>query len=291
MKQKPDQRLLDLYDRYAHGFISRRQFFHGAAAFAVGGMSVTALVESLLPDYAHAKQTEEDDPRLDIFNIEYPSPKGAGTMGAYLVCPTASKGPWPGVVVIHENRGRNPYIEDVARRLALENFLVLAPDALFPLGGYPGDDDRGRAMQRERDRTEMQQDFIAAVEFLQTHDASTGQVGCVGFCYGGGISNLLAARVPDLACAVPYYGRPAPADEIERINAPLQLHFGELDKRVNALWPEYETALKKHEKTYEAFFYSQANHGFHNDTTPRYDPDAAKLAWQRTVDFFNRHLR
>lgn len=291
MKKKPDQGLLDLYDRYAHGLISRRQFFHNAAAYAVAGISVTALVDSLLPDYVHARQTDDTDSRLETFRIEYPSPLGAGTMGGYLACPTATKGPWPGVVVIHENRGRNPYIEDVARRLALDNFLVLAPDALYPLGGYPGDDDSGRTMQRQREGAEMEQDFIAAVKFLQSHEACTSNVGCVGFCYGGGISNMLAARLPDLACAVPFYGRPAAADEVAQIKAPLLLHFAELDKRVNDMWPDYEAALKKHDKIYKAHVYPAANHGFHNDTTPRYDPEAAQLAWTRTIAFFEQYLR
>ncbi len=291
MSEKPGQALLDLYDRYAHGLISRRDFLQHVAAMTVAGASATAIVKSLMPDYARAKQVGEDDPRLMSFRIEYPSPEGAGAMGAYLVCPAGSKGPWPGVVVIHENRGLNPYIEDVARRLALEDLLVLAPDALYPLGGYPGDDDRGRELQRRRDAAEMQQDFIAAVKYLQEHESCTSRVGCVGFCYGGGISNLLAARVPDLACAVPFYGRPAPADEVANIRAPLMLHFGELDKRVNAMWPEYENALKQHGKQYTAFVYPGANHGFHNDTTPRYDAEAAELAWRRTVDFFGRHLR
>lgn len=291
MTEKPDQALLDLYDRYAHGLITRRQFIRSAAAYTVAGVSATALVETLMPNYAQARQTEQDDPRLQTSGIEYPSPQGAGTMGGYLVCPTASKGPWPGVVVIHENRGRNPYIEDVARRVALRNFLVLAPDALYPLGGYPGDDDRGRELQRQRDGAQMQQDFIAAVQYLQKHESCTGQVGCVGFCYGGGIANLLAARLPDLACAVPFYGRPAPLDEVDRIKAPLLLHFAELDTRVNEMWPEYEAALEKNGKDYKAFIYSGVNHGFHNDTTPRYDRDAAELAWQRTIAFFERYLR
>ena len=291
MGDKPSQALLDLYDRYAHGLISRREFIRNAAAYAVAGVSVTALVDSLMPRYAQARQVEGDDPRLQTFRIEYPSPKGAGTMGGYLVCPARTKGPWPGVVVIHENRGLNPYIEDVARRVALENIIVLAPDALYPLGGYPGDDDTGRELQRKRDRDEMREDFIAAVDFLQSHDSCSGRVGCVGFCYGGGISNMLAARVSDLACAVPFYGRPAHPDEVANISAPLMLHFGELDKRVNAMWPDYETALKKHGKDYTAFVYPDANHGFHNDTTPRYDAEAAALAWQRTIAFFERHLR
>ena len=284
------QELLDLYDLYAHGLISRRQFFERAKAFAVGGLTVSAVVASVMPRYAEAQQIREEDPRVRGERIEYPSPQGAGTMGAYLVRPVAGEGKLPGVVVIHENRGLNPHIADVARRTALEGYLALAPDALFPLGGYPGNDDDGRALQRQRDRDEMAEDFVAAVRWLQQHPDCTGRVGCIGFCFGGSMTNLMAVRVSDLAAAVPFYGGQPAVDEVDEINAPLLLHFGELDTRVNAGWPDYKAALDAAGKTYAAHFYEGANHGFHNDTTPRYDEAAAKLAWQRTVEFLARQL-
>jgi carboxymethylenebutenolidase len=285
------QELLDLYDRYAHGLISRREFFDRAARFAVGGLTVAAVVEGVLPRYAEAQQVRADDARVTGERIEYPSPKGAGTMGGYLVRPAGAAGKLPGVVVIHENRGLNPHIADVARRTALEGYLTLAPDALFPLGGYPGNDDDGRALQGKRDRDEMEQDFIAAIRWLQGHDASTGRVACMGFCFGGSMTNLMAVRVPDLAAAVPFYGGQPAVDEIEKIRAPLLLHFAELDERVNAGWPAYEAALESAGKEYAAHVYAGATHGFHNDTTPRYDEAAAKLAWSRTVEFLARHLK
>lgn len=285
------QDLLDLYDRYAHGLISRREFFDRAARFAVGGLTVAAVVESVLPRYAEAQQIEEDDARVTGERIEYPSPEGAGKMGGYLVRPAGAGGKLPGVVVIHENRGLNPHIADVARRTALEGYLALAPDALFPLGGYPGNDDDGRALQGKRDRDEMEEDFVAAVRWLQRHDACTGRVACIGFCFGGAMANRTAVRVPDLAAAVPFYGGQPAADEVEKIRAPLLLHFAEHDERVNAGWPAYEEALRKAGKEYTAHVYPGANHGFHNDTTPRYDEAAAKLAWSRTVEFLARHLK
>ncbi len=285
------QELLDLYDRYAHGSISRREFFDRAARFAVGGLTVAAVVESVLPRYAEAQQVREDDARVTGERIEYPSPQGAGTMGGYLVRPAGAAGKLPGVVVIHENRGLNPHIADVARRTAVEGYLTLAPDALFPLGGYPGNDDDGRALQGKRDRDQMEQDFIAAIRWLQKHDACTGRVACIGFCFGGAMANQMAVRVPDLAAAVPFYGGQPAVDEVEKIRAPLLLHFAELDERVNAGWPAYEEALEKAGKEYAAHVYAGANHGFHNDTTPRYDEAAAKLAWSRTVEFLARHLK
>jgi len=290
-RKRVPQELLDLYDRYAHGFISRRELFDRAARFAVGGLTVAAVVESVMPRYAEAQQIREDDQRVVGERIEYPSPEGAGTMGAYLVRPAEAEGELPGVVVIHENRGLNPHIADVARRVALEGYLAMAPDALFPLGGYPGSDDEGRALQRQRDRAEMEQDFIAAVRWLQEHPACTGEVACIGFCFGGSMTNLMAVRVADLAAAVPFYGGQPALDEVEKIEAPLLLHFGELDERVNAGWPAYEEALKAAGKEYTAHFYPGANHGFHNDTTPRYDEEAAKLAWSRTVEFLAEHLK
>jgi carboxymethylenebutenolidase len=285
------QELLDLYDRYAHGFITRRELFDRAAKFAVGGLTVAAVVETVMPRYAEAQQIREDDARVVGERIEYASPQGAGTMGGYLVRSANAAGKLPGVVVIHENRGLKPHIADVARRTALEGYLAFAPDALFPLGGYPGNDDDGRTLQSQRDRAEMEQDFIAAIRRLQAHPGCTGTVGCIGFCFGGSMSNLMAVRVPDLAAAVPFYGSQPAVDEAAKINAPLLLHFGELDQRVNASWPEYEAALKAAGKTYTAHFYPGANHGFHNDTTPRYDQAAAKLAWQRTTEFLAEHLR
>lgn len=290
MSAKPSQKLLDLYDLYAHGLISRRTFFKRLSQYAVGGMTVAALAETLLPKYAEAQQISDGDGRIHGETIEYASPKGAGTMGGYLVRPSNAGEKRPGVVVIHENRGLNPYIADVARRVAIENYLVLAPDALYPLGGYPGNDDDGRTLQRQRDRNEMLEDFIAAVNYLQNHEDCTGSVGCVGFCFGGGIANSLAVRVPNLAAAVPFYGIGPATEDVSKINAPLLIHLGELDTRVNSGWPAYESALKAAQKTYTAYIYPGANHGFHNDTTPRYDEAAAKLAWQRTIEFFNQHL-
>lgn len=291
MRKKVPQELLDLYDRYAHGLISRRRFFELASRFAVGGMTVAAVVRSVQPRYAEAQQIRPDDARVAGERIEYASPKGAGTMGGYLVRPAAAEGKLPGVLVIHENRGLNPHIADVARRTALAGYLALAPDALFPLGGYPGNDDDGRALQRRRDRNEMAEDFEAGIRWLQAHPDCTGRVGCIGFCFGGSMTNLMAVRVSDLAAAVPFYGGQPAVDEVEKINAPLLLHFAELDKRVNAGWPAYEAALKKAGKQFKAYFYEGANHGFHNDTTPRYDEAAAKLAWRRTLDFLDQHLR
>lgn len=287
-----DQRLLDLYDDFAHGRIHRRGFLEGAAKFAVGGLTAEALLATLSPNYAWAQQVAKDDSRLKTEYIEYASPKGAGKMRGYLVRPASAAGKLPAVVVVHENRGLNPYIEDVARRLGIAGFLALAPDALTPLGGYPGNDDQGREMQAKRDSEEMTEDFIAAAQLLQKHPLGNGKVGVVGFCYGGGIANTLAVRIPDvIAAAVPFYGRQPAAGEVPKIKAPLLIHYAELDTRINAGWPAYEQALKAAKVRYEAYIYPGVNHGFHNDTTPRFDEAAAKLAWQRTVDFFNANLR
>lgn len=287
--QKPPQGVLDLYDRYAHGFISRRTFMSRLATFAVGGLSVAALAESVLPNYALADQVAVDDARIKGEDTPYKSPGGAGDMQGYLVKPTSS-GKKPGVVVIHENRGLNPYIRDVARRVAVAGYVAFAPDALFPLGGYPGNDDDGRTLQRQRDRGEMVEDFASAVTYLQNHPECTGNVGCVGFCFGGSMSNRLAAKIPSLKAAVPFYGGGVSAEDVPSINAALLIHLGELDKRVNAGWPAYEAALKANDKRYQMHMYPTANHGFHNDTTSRYDPDAAELAWSRTLAFFGEHL-
>ena len=284
-----DQELLDLYDSYAHGLIERREFLGRASKFAVGGIAVTALLESLSPKYALAKQVAEDDPRIDEALVAYPSPDGHGTIRGYLVRP-AGGGPRGGVVVVHENRGLNPYIEDVARRVAVAGFTALAPDGLTPLGGYPGTDDEGKVLQRRLDRGKLLQDFIAAFRHLKSDPDSNGKVGVVGFCYGGGVCNAMAVRLPDLAASAPFYGRQAKAEDVAKIEAPLLLHYAGLDRRINQGWPAYEAALKAHGKEYTAHIYPGVNHGFHNDTTPRYDAAAAELAWTRTVDFFDQKL-
>ncbi len=286
-----DQELLDLYDDYAHGRLSRRDFARRAAAFAVGGITVEALLERLSPNYALAQQVKPDDARIKTETITYESPKGGGKMRGLLARPKAEDAKFPAVLVIHENRGLNPYIEDVARRLAVQGFLALAPDALTPLGGYPGNDDEGRAMQAKRNPAQMIEDFIAAAELLKAHPKSNGKVGAVGFCYGGGVVNTLAFRIPKtIAAGVPFYGRQPSADNVPKIEAPLLIHYAGLDTRVNEGWPAFERALKASNKKYEAFIYPNVNHGFHNDTTPRYDKQAAGLAWTRTIEFFKEHL-
>ncbi|MEE8348411.1 MAG: dienelactone hydrolase family protein [Acidobacteriota bacterium] len=286
-----DPQILHLFDRYVHGFITRRDFLAGATKFAVGGLTAAAILESLNPQYVQAQQIAEDDSRLKIETIEIPSPRGSGSLRGDLTRPANSSGKLPGVLVIHENRGLNPHIQDVARRTGLAGFLALAPDALTPLGGYPGNDDDGRALQRQLDRGKMTEDFVAAAAHLKAHPECSGKVGVVGFCFGGGMANTLAVRIPDLAAAVPFYGGQPDATDVPKIKAPLLLHYAGLDQRVNAGWPEYETALKSNGITYTAHMYDGVNHGFHNDTTPRYDETAAKLAWQRTIEFFNQTLR
>lgn len=286
-----DQGLLDLYDDYAHGRVDRREFARRAAAFAVGGLTAEALLERLRPNYALARQVPPDDARIQAEYVTYDSPKGGGKIKGLLARPKVEGAKFPAVLVIHENRGLNPYIEDVARRLAVAGFLALAPDALTPLGGYPGNDDRGRALQAKRDAGEMTEDFIAGAEFLQHHPLSTGKVGVVGFCFGGGLASALAVRIPGtIAAAVPFYGRQPRAEDVPKIQAPLLIHYAGLDTRVNEGWPAFEEALKASGKAYEAHIYPNVNHGFHNDTTPRYDEPAAKLAWERTIAFFKRHL-
>ncbi len=284
-----DQELLDLYDSYAHGLIERREFLNKASKFAVGGITAAALLDTLSPKYALARQVEENDPRIKGEQIEYPSPKGHGSIRGYLVRP-AGGGARGSVVVVHENRGLTPYIEDVARRVAVAGFTALAPDGLTPLGGYPGTDEEGKAMQRKLDRGKLTEDFIAAFGRLKSDSASNGKVGVVGFCYGGGVSNAMAVRLPDLAASAPFYGRQAKAADVPKIRAPLLLHYAGLDQRINKGWPEYEAALKAHGKEYTAYVYPGVNHGFHNDTTPRYDAAAAELAWRRTIDFFGAKL-
>jgi len=285
-----DQGLLDLYDAYAHSGIDRRAFMDGVSRYAVGGVTVTALLESLMPNYALANQVEANDPRITVEKIKYESPKGYGNIDGYLTRPAGASGRIPAVVVVHENRGRNPYIEDVARRLATLGFMALAPDGLTPLGGYPGNDDDGRAMQKKLESAKLLEDFIAAFEYLKAHPGSSGKVGVVGFCFGGGVSNAMAVRLPELAAAVPFYGRQPAAADVPKISAPLLIHYAGLDKRINGGWPDYEAALKENGKTYTMYMYPDVNHGFHNDTTPRYDEAAAALAWERTIAFFKENL-
>lgn len=281
--------LLELYDYYAHGKINRREFLDRAAAFTLGGLTASALLASLSPNYALAEQVEFTDPDIIAEYIFYSSPKGNGQVRGYLVRPAKASGKVPGVVVVHENRGLNPYIEDVARRLAKAGFVALAPDGLTSVGGYPGNDDKGRELQLKVDPEKLMNDFFAAIEWLMK-DPATGKVGITGFCYGGGVANAAAVAYPELAAAVPFYGRQPKAEDVPRIKAPLLLHYGELDKGINEGWPAYEQALKAAGKTYEAYIYPGANHGFHNDSTPRYDEAAAKLAWDRTLNWFRKYL-
>ncbi len=283
--------LLELYDFYVHGKISRRDFLDRATKFAIGGLTATAILASLSPDYALAQQVQFTDPDIVAEYITYPSPNGHGNVRGYLVRPAKTDGPQPGVVVVHENRGLNPYIEDVARRLAKAGYVALAPDGLSSVGGYPGNDDKGRELQQQVDPEKLMNDFFAAFEYLLGSDLTTGKIGITGFCYGGGVSHAVAVAYPELAAAVPFYGRQAKPEDVHRIKAPLLIHFAENDERVNATWPEYETALRAAGTTYEAHFYPGTNHGFHNDSTPRYDEAAAKLAWERTLAWFDRHLK
>ncbi len=285
-----DQALLDLYDEYVHSKITKREFLDKAGRFAGGGLSAAALLAVLSPDYARAQQVAPDDEAIQTQRITYPSPNGHKSVNGYLVKPAGVVDPLPGVLVVHENRGLNPYIEDVARRMGKAGFLALAPDGLSPVGGYPGNDDDGRALQKTVDREKLMNDFFAAFEHLVSRADSTGNVGAVGFCYGGGVCNALAVAYPDLKASVPFYGRQPRAEDVPRIRAPLLLHYAELDKRINAGWPAYEAALKAHDKEYQAFMYAGVNHGFHNDTTPRFDPQAARLAEERTLAFFREKL-
>lgn len=290
-KEDVKQEVFDLYDDYAHSRIDRREFMQKLSAYAGGGITVAALMSFLMPDYKGAVQIKADDPRLKSEYIYYESPKGGGKMKALLSRPVDAKGKLGGIVVIHENRGLNPHIEDVARRAALAGFISIAPDALTPLGGYPGTDDEGRTLQSKRDRNEMLEDFIAAASFIKDHQECNGKVGAVGFCFGGWIANMMAVRIPDLNAAVPFYGGQPVAEDVPKIKAPLLLHYAGLDTRVNEGWPAYETALKENKKDYTAYIYPDVNHGFHNDTTPRYDKPAAELAWKRTVEFFTAKLK
>jgi len=292
-KQASDypQDLLNLFDKYVHGGIDRRGFLVGAAKFAVGGVTAAMLLDELSPKFAAAQQVAPDDKRLSIQTLDIASPKGSGTIKGYLARPAnASDRKLPGILVIHENRGLNPHIEDITRRLALEGFMALAPDALTSLGGYPGDEDKARELFQKLDQAKIREDFLAAAEMLRKRHDGTGKIGAVGFCYGGGMVNFLATRLPDLKAAVPFYGNQPPVEDVDKIKAPLLIHYAENDERINAGWPAYEKALKEHHKKYEAFTYPGTQHGFNNDTTPRYDAEAAKLAWTRTVEFFKKHL-
>jgi carboxymethylenebutenolidase len=282
--------LLELYDYYAHGIITKREFLDRAAKFAVGGLTAAALLNELSPDYALAQQVAPDDPAIETSRITYESPNGNGTVNAYLVRPAGVTDKLPAVLVVHENRGLNPYIEDVARRLGKAGFMAMAPDGLTSVGGYPGNDDQGRELQQQVDPEKLMNDFFAGFEYLMNREDSTGKVGAVGFCYGGGVVNAIAVAYPELAAAVPFYGRQPPAEDVAQIQAPLLIHYGELDERINEGWPAFEEALKANGKTYTAHVYPGANHGFHNDTTPRYDQAAAELAEERTIEFFKEHL-
>jgi len=283
--------VLKLFDGYIHGMISRRDFLDRAARYAVGGFTAAAMLESLTPNYALAQQVPKDDARIKAEYLTYDSPQGSGKMRGYFVRPSSATGKLPGVVVYHENRGLNPYIEDVARRLAVENFVAFAPDALAPVGGYPGDEEKAAQLFRQLDAKKRTEDLIAAAEFLKSRPECTGKIGAVGFCYGGDIVNILATRMPDLGAAVPFYGLQPSAADTAKIKAPLLTHYAELDQRIDAGWPAFEAALKANGVKYQMFMYAGANHGFHNDTTPRYDEAAAKLAWSRTIAFFKENLK
>lgn len=290
-KEDISQEVFDLYDDYAHNKLERRQFIEKLSLFAVGGLTVSSLLSFMSPNYKNTALVKQDDPRIDSNYITYESLKGGGTIKGLLSKPEEIKTKLPGVVVVHENRGLNPYIEDVGRRTAVEGFISLAPDALTPLGGYPGNDDDGRTLQKQRDRNEMLEDFIAAYNYLKNHKDCNGKIGVVGFCFGGWISNMMAVRIPELGAAVPYYGRQPSDEDAIKIKAPLLLQYAELDTRVNAGWPAFEAVLKAKNINYEAYIYPKVNHGFHNNTTPRYDEAAATLSWSRTINFFNNNLK
>lgn len=285
-----DQELLDLYDYYAHGKITKRDFLDRAGKFAVGGVTAMTLLEMLSPNYALAQQINFNDPEIVPEYITYPSPGGTGDVRGYLVKPANAPEKLPAVLVVHENRGLNPYIEDVARRVAKAGFMALAPDGLTSVGGYPGNDAEGRDLQSTVDGEQLMNDFFNGFEHLLNRDDSTGKVGAVGFCYGGGVCNALAVAFPEMSASVPFYGRQAATADVPKIQAPLLLHYAGLDERINEGWPEYERALQAHDKVYEAHIYPGVNHGFHNDSTPRYDEAAAELAWDRTVAWFNQYL-
>lgn len=289
-KEDIKQEVFDLYDAYAHNRLSRREFMQKLSMYAVGGLTVTSLMSFLMPDYKNTLQVKDNDPRITSEYIYYDSPKGGGKIKALLSKPAGINKKLGGIVVVHENRGLNPYIEDVAKRAAIAGFITIAPDALTPLGGYPGNDDEGREMQSKLDKDKMLEDFISAFHYIKNDKDCNGKVGVVGFCFGGWIANMMAVRLPDLAAAVPFYGTQPNAEETAKIQAPLLLHYAALDNRVTSGWPAYEVALKENHKQYTAYIYPNVNHGFHNDTTPRYDKAAAELAWQRTIEFFKKNL-
>ena len=286
-----DPHILEIFDGYVHGKITKREFMAQAGRYTAAGVTGAMILEQLQPNYALAQQVAPDDPDIETMTMEYQSPDGHGTIRGLMAKPAGADGPLPAVLVVHENRGLNPYIEDVVRRVAKAGYLALGPDGLTPLGGYPGNDDEGREMQSSLDGAKLMADFFAAFEYLRDHEGSTGKVGCVGFCYGGGVCNALAVAYPDLAASVPYYGRQPVAEDVPSIKAPLLIHYAGLDDRINAGWPAYSEALAAHQKEFTVHFYPEVNHGFHNDTTPRYDPDAAELSWKRTLAFFDTHLR
>ncbi|HSW04431.1 dienelactone hydrolase family protein [Aquabacterium sp.] len=283
--------VLQLFDQYVHGALSRRGFVQSAAKYTAGVVGAELVLQQLAPNFAAAQQVQPTDKRIVASFVELPSPQGYGTLRGYLVKPAEVRGKLPTVLVVHENRGLNPHIEDITRRLALDNFIAFAPDALFPLGGYPGDEDKARTLFATLDQSKTRADFITAAAMLKALPQGNGKLGVVGFCYGGGMANYLATQLPDLAAAVPFYGGQPPAEDVVRIKAPLQLHYAGNDERINAGWPKYEEALKAAKVRYEAHLYAGAQHGFNNDTTPRFDAAAAQLAWQRTLAFFNQHLR
>ncbi len=284
-------RILEIFDGYVHGAVSKREFISQAGKYAAAGVTGAMILEQLQPNYALAQQVPPDDPSIVAERVRYASPYGHGEIAGLMARPAGVDGPLPAVLVVHENRGLNPYIEDVVRRTAQAGYLALGPDGLTPLGGYPGNDDEGRQMQRELDPARLMEDFFAAFEFLRDHPDSTGRVGAVGFCYGGGVVNALAVAYPDLAAGAPFYGRQAAAEDVPAIEAPLMIHYAGLDERINAGWPAYSEALAQNQKTFTVHFYADTNHGFHNDTTPRYDAAAAELAWGRTMDFFGRFVQ
>jgi carboxymethylenebutenolidase len=290
-KEDINQEVFDLYDDYAHNKIDRRQFINKLSLYAIGGITLPSLLSFVMPNYSQSDFIKTDDQRLDSSFINFKSPKGGGTIRGLLSKPKKEKKKLPGIIVVHENRGLNPYIEDVGRRASLEGLISLAPDALTPLGGYPGNDDDGRALQNKRDKNDMLEDFIAAYEYLKSHEHCTGKVGVVGFCFGGWISNMMAVKIPTLSAAVPYYGSQPTKEETALIKAPLMIHLASLDKRVNEGWPAYQAALKANNKTYQAFIYPGVNHGFHNNTTNRYNEEAASLSWKRTMAFFKDKLK
>ena len=286
-----DPHILEIFDGYVHGKITKREFMAQAGRYTAAGVTGAMILEQLQPNYALAQQVAPDDPDIETMTVEYQSPDGHGTIRGLMAKPAGADGPLPAVLVVHENRGLNPYIEDVVRRVAKAGYLALGPDGLTPLGGYPGNDDEGREMQSSLDGAKLMADFFAAFEYLRDHEGSTGKVGCVGFCYGGGVCNALAVAYPDLAASVPYYGRQPVAEDVPSIKAPLLIHYAGLDDRINAGWPAYSETLAAHQKEFTVHFYPEVNHGFHNDTTPRYDPEAAELSWKRTLAFFDTHLR